>query len=83
MGLSVAVANIFKLKGAIEAGEPAGGSKEHLCEWGVDVKVVLAQDVVGSEFAKMNLVETGRYVRTRHIGEKKETDTTWSGWLIL
>jgi len=54
----VAVTDVCEFKFAIKAHEPAGGSEKKFCEWRMDVEVVFSKKVVGSEFAKMNLVKS-------------------------
>lgn len=54
----IAVANVCEIEFAIESDEPADKAEEELGEWWVDVEVVLAEDVVRGELAKVNLVET-------------------------
>lgn len=53
----VVVTDIFEGEVAVEPNEPASQSEQQLGEWRVHVEVIFAQDVVGREFAKMNLVK--------------------------
>lgn len=60
MILSVAVANVFEVEVTVEANEPAGETEEELCKRRVDVEVVFTENVVGSEFSKVDFVEATR-----------------------
>jgi hypothetical protein len=55
--LGVRVANVLKVKAAVEADEPARERVEHLGQRGVHVKIVLPPEVLGGEAAKVDLVE--------------------------
>jgi len=78
----VAVTNGRKVKVTLKTDKPSRKCEQQLRKWGVDIEVVLATQIVGCEFAKMDLVETFamknlviRAVKT----QKVETYTTWSG----
>lgn len=53
----ITVADVGKIEFAIESNEPADKAEEELGERWVHVEVILAENVVGGELAKVNLVE--------------------------
>lgn len=57
MIFSVAVADIFELKVAIKAHEPAGETEKQFCKRRVYIEVVFPQDVVRCKFTKVDLIE--------------------------
>ena len=65
MSLSVAVANVLKVKVSIEADEPADETKEEFGKGRMDIKVVFTLDVVCCEFAKVHFVEATVEVREK------------------
>lgn len=54
----VAVPNVHKVKVALETNKPSRESDQQLRKWGVNVEVVLATQIVGSELAEMNFIKT-------------------------
>jgi len=78
----VAVTDVREVKVALKTDKPSSKSEQHLCEWRVDVEVVLAAEVVGGKLAKMDLVKAtvGIFFSFRVLRRQTaETYTTWSG----
>ena len=57
MSLSVAVANVLEAAVTVIADEPACETEEEFRKWRVDVEVVLSEDVICRELAKVDFVE--------------------------
>lgn len=57
MVVRITVTDVCEVEGAVIANKPTGKTEEELREWRMDVEVVLPCDVVGREFAEMDLVE--------------------------
>jgi len=53
----VAVTDVREVKVALEANKPSRKGDQQLRKWGVDVEVILATKIIGSELAEMNLIE--------------------------
>ena len=53
----VAVPNVVEGEAPIEPDEPAGKTEEQFGERRVDIKVVLARNVVCGEFAEVDLIK--------------------------
>ena len=54
----VAVTNVREVKVTLKTDKPSSKSEQHLCEWRVNIEVVLATQVVGGKLAKMDLVKS-------------------------
>lgn len=62
MVFRVAVTDGFELELSIETREPSSETQKHLREWRMDIKVVLALDVVRRELSEVNLIESEREI---------------------
>jgi hypothetical protein len=56
----IAVTDVREVKIALKTNKPSRKSEQQLREWGMDIEVVLATQIVGRELAEMNLVKTVR-----------------------
>jgi len=56
----VTVTNAREVKVALKTNKPSRESKQQFRKWGMNIEVVLATQIVGCEFAEMDLIETGR-----------------------
>ena len=54
----VAITDVRKLEVALETNEPSSKGEQQLREWGMDVEIIFTTQVIRSELAKMNLIET-------------------------
>ncbi len=57
MSLSVTVTDALKLELAVETNEPTGESKEHFCEWWVNIEIIFPRDVVCSKLSEVYFIE--------------------------
>jgi hypothetical protein len=79
----VTISDVCELEVALKTDEPSRKSEQQLREWGMNIEIVLATQIICGELAKMNLIETvapkkkltARVLRRR----KGEAYTTWSG----
>ena len=55
----VAVPDVLEQEVTVKADKPPSKTKEQFCKRRMDVEVVLPCDVIGCEFAKVDLVEAG------------------------
>lgn len=54
----VAVADVRKVKVALKTDKPSRKSDQQLGEWGMNVEIVLATQIIRSELSEMDLVKT-------------------------